>query len=57
MARRRSTEGVGRLYARCHHEHAAFAHVLKKCDFAREGVLSWLCRVSGLVAGAPQDVL
>ena len=31
--------GVRRLFALCHHEHAASAHVLEKCDFARECVL------------------
>jgi [ribosomal protein S5]-alanine N-acetyltransferase len=49
--------GVRRLYALCHHEHAASAHVLEKCDFAREGVLRAYAEFPNLAAGEPQDVL
>jgi len=49
--------GVRRLFALCHHEHAASAHVLEKCDFAREGVLRAYAEFPNLAAGEPQDVL
>jgi ribosomal-protein-alanine N-acetyltransferase len=49
--------GVRRLFALCHHEHAASAHVLEKCDFAREGVLHAYAPFPNLAAGEPQDVL
>jgi RimJ/RimL family protein N-acetyltransferase len=32
--------GIRRLFAYCHAGHAASAHVLEKCGFAREGVLA-----------------
>jgi RimJ/RimL family protein N-acetyltransferase len=42
--------GIRRLYALCHHEHAHSAHVLEKCDFAREDVLRAMC--NGFESGA-----
>jgi ribosomal-protein-alanine N-acetyltransferase len=49
--------GVRRLYAVCHHAHAASAHVLEKCHFAREGVLRGYVRFPNLDVSEPQDVL
>jgi ribosomal-protein-alanine N-acetyltransferase len=49
--------GVRRLYALCHHEHSASAHVLEKCNFAREGVLRGYAEFPNLKPGEPQDVL
>ena len=48
--------GVRRLYALCHHEHRASAHVLEKCDFAREGVLRGYAEFPNLIPVEPQDV-
>jgi ribosomal-protein-alanine N-acetyltransferase len=49
--------GVRRLYALCHHSHRASAHVLEKCDFAREGVLRSYAEFPNLAPVEPQDVL
>jgi ribosomal-protein-alanine N-acetyltransferase len=49
--------GVRRLFALCHREHDRSAHVLEKCDFAREGVLRGYAPFPNLAAGEPQDVL
>jgi ribosomal-protein-alanine N-acetyltransferase len=49
--------GVRRLYAVCHHEHAASTRVLEKCDFAREGVLRGYAIFPNLGTSEPQDVL
>jgi [ribosomal protein S5]-alanine N-acetyltransferase len=48
---------VRRLYALCHADHRASAHVLEKCGFACEGRLRSHAEFPNLEAGAPQDVL
>lgn len=49
--------GVRRLYALCHPDHRASAHVLEKSGFTREGVLSGRASFPNLAPGAPSDVL
>ena len=49
--------GVHRLYALCHAEHRASAHVLEKCGFALEEVRRAHAEFPNLRAGEPQDVL
>ena len=49
--------GVRCLYALCHHEPSASAHVLEKCNFAREGVLRGYVEFPNLTPVQPQDVL
>jgi RimJ/RimL family protein N-acetyltransferase len=48
---------VRRLYALCHHEHRASAHVLEKCGFSLEGCLRAYAEFPNLRAGEPQDVV
>ena len=47
---------IARLYAICHADHAASAHVLEKCGFEREGRLRKSMIFPNL-APEPQDVL
>jgi RimJ/RimL family protein N-acetyltransferase len=49
--------GVRRLYAICHADHAASAHVLEKGGFAREGLMRSAVEFPNLQAGGPSDVL
>jgi RimJ/RimL family protein N-acetyltransferase len=49
--------GVRRLFALCHHAHAASARVLEKCDFTREGMLRAYATFPNLDPVEPQDVL
>jgi ribosomal-protein-alanine N-acetyltransferase len=49
--------GLRRLYAFCHHEHRASAHVLEKCDFEREGLLRRYMVFPNLRPGEPADTL
>jgi RimJ/RimL family protein N-acetyltransferase len=49
--------GVHRLYALCHVEHRASAHVLEKCGFALEEVRRAHAEFPNLRAGEAQDVL
>jgi [ribosomal protein S5]-alanine N-acetyltransferase len=48
---------VRRLYALCHADHRASAHVLEKCGFACEGRLRRHAEFPNLEPGEPQDVL
>jgi ribosomal-protein-alanine N-acetyltransferase len=48
--------GVVRLYALCHIDHGASAHVLEKCGFAREGTLRQYTEFPNLAPGALSDV-
>ncbi len=48
---------VRRLYALCHAEHRASAHVLEKCAFEREGVLRGYAEFPNLGGDQPCDVL
>ena len=48
---------VRRLYAICHVEHRASAHVLEKCGFRCEGVLRKYAEFPNLSPREPQDVL
>jgi RimJ/RimL family protein N-acetyltransferase len=48
---------VRRLYALCHAEHRASAHVLEKCEFGKEGVLRRYARFPNLPGDEPCDVL
>jgi ribosomal-protein-alanine N-acetyltransferase len=48
--------GLRRLYALCHHEHAASSHVLDKCGFVREGTLRSYCTFPNLGQEEPCDV-
>ena len=48
--------GVRRLYALCHAEHRASAHVLEKCGFVLEGVLRNYTEFPNLTPGEPCDV-
>jgi RimJ/RimL family protein N-acetyltransferase len=47
--------GVRRLYAVCHHEHLASAHVLEKAGFALEGTLRRYAEFPNLAPGEPLD--
>jgi [ribosomal protein S5]-alanine N-acetyltransferase len=49
--------GVQRLYALCHANHHASAHVLEKCGFALEGTRHAYAEFPNLRPGEPQDVL
>ena len=49
--------GVRRLYAICHAEHRASAHVLEKCAFEREGLLRRYAEFPNLMPSGPADVL
>jgi len=49
--------GVRRLYALCHSEHRASAHVLEKCGFSLEGLLRGYAEFPNLVPVEPRDVL
>lgn len=49
--------GVERLYAICHVDHAASAHVLDKCGFEREGILRRYAEFPNLAPGVAADVL
>ncbi len=49
--------GVRRLYAHCHTDHRASAHVLEKCGFEREGILRAHSVFPNLVPDEPLDVL
>ena len=51
------TLGVRRLHTWCHVDHAASAHVLDKCGFAREGVLARHTVFPNSGYDAPLDVL
>ena len=46
-----------RLYAICHVDHRASAHVLEKCDFIREGILRQYSAFPNLGSGEICDVL
>jgi RimJ/RimL family protein N-acetyltransferase len=48
---------VRRLYAVCHADHRASAHVLEKCGFTCEGTLRRYAEFPNLEPGEPQDVL
>jgi RimJ/RimL family protein N-acetyltransferase len=48
--------GVRRLYALCHADHRASAHVLEKCRFEREGTLRAYAEFPNLAPGEPADV-
>lgn len=48
---------VKRLYALCHPDHRASAHVLEKCGFALEGTLHAHSEFPNLSPGVPADVL
>ena len=48
---------VRRLYALCHADHRASAHVLEKCGFSCEGTLRRYAEFPNLEPGEPQDVL
>lgn len=48
---------VRRLYALCHHEHRASAHVLEKCGFSLEGRLRAYAEFPNHKPAEPQDVL
>lgn len=48
---------MARLYAICHHEHRASAHVLEKCGFTRDASWSRLVRFPNIAVDAPQPVL
>lgn len=48
---------VARLYAICHHDHRASAHVLEKCGFTQDPSWSGLVRFPNLAPEAPQHVL
>jgi RimJ/RimL family protein N-acetyltransferase len=48
---------VTRLYAICHTDHRASAHVLEKGGFAREGILPNYIRFPNLGESGPSDVL
>lgn len=47
--------GLRRLYALCHVEHRASAHVIEKCGFVREGVLRRHTEFPNLHPGEPLD--
>ena len=47
--------GIQRLYALCHPGHPASVHVLEKCGFEREGLLSH--EFPNLGSGQPEDCL
>lgn len=49
--------GVRRLYALCHPQHRASAHVLEKCGFAREGSVRGHCELPNLIPGECVDAL
>ena len=49
--------GVARLYALCHPEHRASAHVLEKCGFERERVWRGRAEFPNLAPGVQSDVL
>ncbi len=49
--------GLRRLYAICHVDHRASAHVLEKCQFAREGTLRQYVEFPNLGQGEICDVL
>jgi ribosomal-protein-alanine N-acetyltransferase len=49
--------GVQRLYAVCHVDHLASAHVLEKCGFLREGTLRGYAEFPNLAPGVAADVL
>jgi [ribosomal protein S5]-alanine N-acetyltransferase len=49
--------GVERLYALCHVDHVASAHVLDKCGFEREGILRRYAEFPNLAPGIAADVL
>lgn len=49
--------GLRRLYALCHHQHAASSRVLDKCGFVREGTLRRYCSFPNLGQEEPCDVL
>lgn len=46
-----------RLFAYCHVDHRASAHVLEKCGFEREGLIERFCEFPNLRPGEPGDVL
>lgn len=48
--------GIRRLYALCHHRHAASARVLEKCAFSLEGTLRAYAEFPNLAPGVPDDV-
>lgn len=48
---------VRRLFALCHHEHRASAHVLEKCGFSLEGRLRAYAESPNHKPAEPQDVL
>lgn len=50
------TLGVQRLYAVCHVDHRASAHVLEKCGFIREGTLQSYAEFPNLARGVAADV-
>jgi len=49
--------GVERLYALCHKDHRASAHVLEKCGFRCEGVHRREAAFPNLASRAPADIL
>jgi [ribosomal protein S5]-alanine N-acetyltransferase len=49
--------GIHRLYALCHAEHRASAHVLEKCGFVLEETRHARAEFPNLRPGEPQDVL
>jgi len=49
--------GVMRLYALCHPEHKASAHVLEKCGFLREGILHGYSPFPNLTPGRRGNVV
>jgi ribosomal-protein-alanine N-acetyltransferase len=49
--------GVMRLYALCHPEHKASAHVLEKCGFQREGILHAYSQFPNLTPGRRGNVV
>jgi [ribosomal protein S5]-alanine N-acetyltransferase len=49
--------GLVRLYAMCHADHAASAHVLDKCGFIREGVLRRYVAFPNSGLEGPSDAL
>ncbi len=49
--------GVRRLYATCHTEHRASAHVIEKCGFVFEGRLRNHLEFPNIIAGVVSDAL
>jgi ribosomal-protein-alanine N-acetyltransferase len=57
MVRVARATGVERLWAICHVDHKASAHVLEKCDFSRAGTLRRYIEFPNFAPGKLADVL